>query len=72
MTDKQWYVPNAWYRNEYYCDECDMAWEDEWSCMCNDRCPSCDAEIEPVKSKEISKEVNWNAWKQVDNTFDTK
>ena len=44
------------YRNFYHCDaeDCDNpAWEDEWSCMCNDKCPSCNAEIEPYKSKDL-------------------
>ncbi len=49
-----------WFLNVYYCEECDKEWEDEWSCMCNDRCPSCDTEVEPSYSKEISEEKNWS------------
>lgn len=45
------------YRNFYKCSECGHEWEDEWSCMCNDRCPDCDAEIEPYKSEEIEDEA---------------
>ncbi len=41
------------YLNHYRCIDCDIVWEDEWNCMCNDRCPKCDAEIEPFKSDEI-------------------
>lgn len=26
---------------------------DAWSCMCNDECPVCGAEIEPYESEEI-------------------
>lgn len=28
----------------------DTEWSDEWVCACNDRCPSCNAEIEPYES----------------------
>lgn len=38
--------------NHYYCDECCVSWKDQWSCMCNDKCPRCHHEIEPYKSKE--------------------
>ncbi len=40
------------YENHYRCD-CGEEWSDEWTCMCNDRCPSCNAEIEPYDSDEI-------------------
>jgi predicted nucleic acid-binding Zn-ribbon protein len=33
----------AWYRNHYECSRCGHEWEDEWSCMCDDDCPSCGA-----------------------------
>lgn len=42
-----------WFVNHYYCDECDEEWDDEWYCMCNDRCPNCNAEIEPHASEEV-------------------
>lgn len=29
-----------------------VEWQDTWDCACNDRCPACDAEIEPCKSDE--------------------
>ncbi len=41
------------YRNWYKCPVCKTEWLDEWSCMCNDRCPKCNAEIEPYESKLI-------------------
>ena len=44
-----------WFRNDYHCSECGEEWDDEWSCMCNDRCPRCDAEIEPVSSVDLSR-----------------
>jgi hypothetical protein len=43
----------AWFRNHYRCEKCDVEWSDEWSCMCDDRCPECDAEITPSSSEEL-------------------
>lgn len=40
------------YRNFYRCP-CGEKWQDDWDCKCNDRCPSCDKEIEPYKSKKL-------------------
>ena len=40
------------YQNFYRC-ECGEEWNDEWDCMCNDKCPVCDSEIEPYKSEEV-------------------
>lgn len=37
---------------QYHCEECNTSWEDTWTCACNDRCPSCDAEIEPEDYQE--------------------
>jgi hypothetical protein len=36
------------YTNHYY--HCGVEWTDDWSCMCDDRCPVCNAEIEPFWS----------------------
>lgn len=41
-----------WLRNFYQC-ACGEHWDDEWECACNDKCPSCDKEIEPYDSEEI-------------------
>ena len=30
-----------------------VVWDDVWSCMCNDKCPECNAEIEPYASEEL-------------------
>lgn len=43
--------PEIKYRNYY--KHCGEEWDDEWSCMCNDECPICKAEIEPYKSEDI-------------------
>ena len=40
------------FRNTY--KHCGTTWSDEWSCMCNDRCPICNAEIEPWDSEPIA------------------
>jgi len=42
----------TFYRNRYRCT-CGKEWEDVWSCMCNDRCPRCNTEIEPFESLEL-------------------
>jgi hypothetical protein len=39
--------------NHYECPRDGSVWADEWSCMCNDRCPQCDAEIEPHHSEAL-------------------
>ena len=38
--------------NYYYCAECDIAWEDEWSCGCDDECPGCGNDYSPFDSEE--------------------
>ena len=32
---------------------CHVQWDDVWDSACNDRCPVCDAEIEPYDSEEL-------------------
>ena len=45
----------AWFRNYYQCDRCDHEWQDEWSCMCDDDCPSCGARhMEPFESDNLT------------------
>jgi hypothetical protein len=43
----------ACFRNHYVCPFDGEQWYDVADCMCNDRCPRCDAEIEPIESEEI-------------------
>ena len=43
-----------WYRNSYFCQRCALAWGDEWSAMCNDRCPGCDWEWTPLYSVDLN------------------
>ncbi len=40
--------------NHYECESCGEAWQDEWSCGCDDECPSCHADIGPSASEEIA------------------
>jgi hypothetical protein len=39
--------------NHYRCPTCQLDWQDEWDCGCNDRCPSCHQEIVAFKSDLI-------------------
>ncbi len=41
------------FRNHYRCPQDGGTWRDTWSCMCNGRCPKCNAEIEPFMSEEL-------------------
>ena len=38
--------------NYYFCPECGTEWVDAWSCMCDDRCPSCNKSCSPFDSEE--------------------
>src|SRR3954470_16970923 len=40
------------YRKHHSCP-CGTDWWDEWDCLCNDRCPKCNAEIEPDDHEAI-------------------
>lgn len=44
------------FRMSYRCPKDGTEWEMEWSCACNDRCPTCDAEIEPSDVQDIDEE----------------
>jgi hypothetical protein len=44
----------AWFLKFYQCDHCGEKWHDEWSCLCNDRCPNCDLETEVSDGKDLS------------------
>lgn len=47
-----------WFENHYICPLCYTEWYDEWSCMCNDRSPTCDAEIEVSDAVDLSRPLN--------------
>lgn len=45
----------AWFRNRYVCARCGRQWLDEWSCMCDDDCPHCEARhMSPLDSKDLT------------------
>lgn len=45
----------GWFRNHYQCDRCEFIWDDEWSCMCDDDCPSCGARhMSPCESDDLT------------------
>lgn len=46
--------PIVW-ENQYEC-ECGETWTDEWSCQCDDECPSCGKDISPISSRWIGPE----------------
>jgi hypothetical protein len=48
-------VMAQWFEKYYHCPICDTEWTDEWSCLCNDKCPNCNAEIEPFDSVDLSR-----------------
>lgn len=48
----------AWYRNYYQCARCGYKWPDEWSCMCDDDCPRCDARhMTPHESDDLTEVI---------------
>lgn len=42
--------------NHYLCLDDSTRWDSGWSCMCNDRCPTCDAVVEPYAMTNSSDE----------------
>ena len=45
----------AWFRNHYHCEKCGTDWADEWSCSCDDECPSCGSgDWSPGKSEDLT------------------
>jgi hypothetical protein len=49
--------------NLYRHEECGTHWADVWDCGCNDRCPKCNAEIEPYFSEPVA-DIEANANEQ--------
>jgi len=44
--------------NYYHCPDDGAEWKLTWSCMCNDRCPTCNDEIEPFRSDDVTGNAN--------------
>lgn len=41
------------YTNYYQCSNCHTSWQDEWDCVCDDRCPKCNTTTSPYKSEDL-------------------
>lgn len=50
----------AWFNKYYRCSN-GHEWQDEWDCLCNDRCPECNEETEPYDHAEIDLDSNEKA-----------
>lgn len=49
----------AWFRNHYRCGDCGTKWADEWSCCCDDECPSCGSrDWSPYESDDLTEVVD--------------
>lgn len=46
------------FRNYYECPNDGTRWSDEWTCACDDRCPLCNAEIEPYLSDDLEPAID--------------
>jgi hypothetical protein len=59
-------ISMAWFLKSYRHGKCGTSWTDAWSCACNDRCPQCDAEVEPYDWDDLSvvveKSLYGNGW----------
>jgi len=53
------------FHNYYRCPKCRIAWDDWWSCACNDKCPNCNAEIEPEDTIDALMEKE--GWKRMED-----
>jgi hypothetical protein len=42
----------TWYNKFYRCPS-GHEWQDEWNCLCDDRCPVCNTSCEPYDYEEI-------------------
>ena len=47
-----------WFIKYYRHEGCGTAWTDEWSCACDDECPTCGAEIEAYRWDDLSVRVD--------------
>ena len=45
-------MPEGEFLNFYKCPDDGTEWTMIWTCMCDDRCPKCNAEIEPYMSED--------------------
>ena len=50
-------TPMPWFRKHHTCP-CGTDWWDEWDCLCNDRCPNCNTEVEPDDHEAIEGDMS--------------
>lgn len=77
--DKPERIVEYFYENHYRCETCKghnskhaLEWIDEHDCMCNDRCPDCDSEIEPYESVETKTITEIRVIDHTRKTFDIR
>ena len=46
------------YANHYDCSRCGLNWTDDWSCMCDDRCPECRLACSPTSSEVVAVDLD--------------
>jgi len=46
-----------WYIKYYKCSDCGCEWQDEWDCLCDDKCPNCNTSMSPYNHDVI--EDDW-------------
>lgn len=57
VTEPEDDASKLWFRNHYACPTCDIAWEDEWDCQCDDECPECGVAYTPTHSDDLTEEA---------------
>lgn len=41
------------YLSTFRCDDCGETWTDQWSCACDDECPSCGKDFSPDETEDL-------------------
>lgn len=44
------------FRNHYHCPDCDIEWDDDYSCQVDDECPECGSDYSPYESTDLDEE----------------
>ena len=61
-----------WYEKSHLCPRCGWEWTDEWSCVCNDRCPTCHLESSPVSWRDLSRDLRPEDFQGAERRFGLK
>lgn len=43
--------------NHYFCTDCNLDWEGEWDCECDEKCASCNTTYTPYHSEDITGQI---------------